>query len=105
LAKKLDIPHSSLFNYLYDDITPRYESLMKIADYFHVPISDFLEENQIITYEVSPEEYELIERYRKLGKERKDVIQLLLRFDGCDDPPNEDTTKGGFDGIGNSGQL
>lgn len=44
LAKRMGIPLSSLVNYIDTDTEPRASSLKKIAAYFNVPVSYFVEE-------------------------------------------------------------
>jgi len=44
LCSKIGIPTASFFNYLYANVKPDYESLDKIAAYFHKPIAYFFDE-------------------------------------------------------------
>lgn len=42
LAKQLGMPHTTLFNYEAEKCEPNIETLIKLADYFHVTVDELL---------------------------------------------------------------
>jgi transcriptional regulator with XRE-family HTH domain len=45
LGKEIGIPFTSINNYLDTDMQPSFKTLQKIADYFHKPISYFIDDH------------------------------------------------------------
>jgi transcriptional regulator with XRE-family HTH domain len=54
LGKKIGIPFTSIDNYLTADTQPRIQTLQKIADYFRLPITFFLDEGGDIENQMKP---------------------------------------------------
>jgi transcriptional regulator with XRE-family HTH domain len=70
LARRTRIPNASLANYLTGDIEPRYNSLERIASYFHKPMSWFLED--------APTEYRASEPGQELPTDLAEVLHELV---------------------------
>lgn len=83
LARLIKIPPSSLSNYLYADIEPRYVSLQKIADYFNVPVSYFVSEEPLppgLT-DLTDDEQTLLRMYRRITTEEGRIaIKYQLKY-------------------------
>ena len=70
LARDLFITPSTLGNYIQNTREPDYQTLIKIADYFHVTI-DFLLEHDVDSH-LTQEEILLINTFRSLTDDQKE---------------------------------
>lgn len=81
LANALDLSPSALGNYIQGSREPDYETLMRIADYFHVTTDFLLGHSQAAA--LSHEEELLLRIFRSLTKEQKEFYleqgQIFLR--------------------------
>ena len=81
LSKYLGYGYTAISNYENAEHQPDYNTLMKIAEYFHVSIDflmgadDCMEQMQCI-----PEEIGMLRGYRKLKSEEKNMIQYLINY-------------------------
>ena len=61
-----------------DDSIPRRATLLKLSDYFNVPVEYFTEEDQPTTSELSPIRKELYQKIQSLSEEQVERLILLL---------------------------
>ena len=76
LAPRLGVSEHALGSYLNGSRTVPYDVLIKFAQYFHVS-ADYLlglTDEPLPPFSVSVSEQNLIERFRTLGKEQKELI-------------------------------
>ena len=59
--------------------TPKQDKIEKLANFFHVPISYFTEDNNGMVYSISSFEFDIISNYRNLSDEQK--ITFLKQLD------------------------
>lgn len=77
LCKAIDVPVSTLSNWIYRDGTPKYEHLRKIASYFGVSIA-YLTTGQESNLNLRREVEELINRIAALPeKKQANVLRLM----------------------------
>lgn len=82
LAAALDLNQSTLSNYVTGRTSTPPETIAKIARYFHVT-TDYLlglTDDPNPPYPVSPSERALLERFRGLSKEQKELILQNVEF-------------------------
>lgn len=70
LAQALDITPAALGNYVRNMREPDYDTLLKIADYFHVSTDSLL--NHTFDSKLTRDEETLLELYRSLNPEQKE---------------------------------
>lgn len=85
LADILHISQQSVYKYENGITTPDVETLARMADYFNTSI-DYLVDYTDIPHKIEPvqanmlnaEEYELIEKYRRLSSRQKNAIKIVI---------------------------
>lgn len=81
LSRYLGYSYTAVSNYENAEHQPDYNTLMKIAEYFNVSIDflmgadDCMEQMRCI-----PEEMDMLQEYRKLKTEEKNMINFLIRY-------------------------
>ncbi len=81
LSRYLGYGYTAVSNYENAEHQPDYNTLMKIAEYFNVLIDflmgadDCMEQMRCI-----PEEMDMLQEYRKLKTEEKNMINFLIRY-------------------------
>ena len=81
LAKQSDLPYSSLNNLFVRNTMPTISTLMKICKGLNISMSEFFADdtpkfNEIDT--LTPDEKTLLEKYRKLDKTDKALLQAYI---------------------------
>lgn len=81
LSRYLGYGYTAVSNYENAEHQPDYNTLMKIAEYFNVSI-DFLmgADDCMEKMRCIPEEMDMLQEYRKLKTEEKNMINFLIRY-------------------------
>lgn len=79
LAKRADIPQTTISSWCRKNQLPSLVSLSKVCDAFGVTVSQFLSDDGLT--EVLPEEEELLNLFRRLSEEKRKALLVLLSPD------------------------
>lgn len=85
LCREMEIPISSIYNYLDQATEPSIKTLTSLSLYFNIPITDLLLPTDI-QHDSSPDslltsdEIEVINMYREIPDSDKNTIKAQLRF-------------------------
>lgn len=77
LAEESMLTYSTLMSMYTRDTPPKIDTLQMICDALGVTLSQFFLENEEMEI-LSPEEKELIRRYRRLTDEKKKAVTVLI---------------------------
>lgn len=82
VAEMLSIPKSTYWDYENSEREPSYEVLIRIANFFKVPLDYLLEREFSETgASISPEDLEILKKYQSLSPKRQELIHLILNFE------------------------
>lgn len=85
LAKQIDLSEPCIRNWFNNkNYVPSLNSLEKVCNYLHIPLSViFLSEDETL-YPLSTAEKDLLEKYKKLNEKQKEAIKIHINsyFDG-----------------------
>lgn len=76
IAKDISIPIQTFNGWCNGVSIPKMDKIQIIADYFHIPKSSLLEKAD--KNQLSDEEMQLLEGYRKISEPQKELINKLL---------------------------
>lgn len=81
LAKKSDLPYSSLNNLFHRKNCPTIATLERICSGFGISLSEFFNftENPLRNHEISPDKQELLNSYDSLSTKDKELLSAYLR--------------------------
>lgn len=74
LSLESDVPRSVLYRVMAHEVSPTYETIIKICDGFSITISEFFNEEKT----PQADEVLLLNRYRSLDKNSKKVILIMI---------------------------
>ena len=82
VANKLSLRPSTYWDYEKSEREPRYEILIKIADFFDVSLDYLLEREFSETGKsISTEEWEMLKKYQFLSPKSQELIRLIINFE------------------------
>lgn len=85
LADVIGVSQQSVNKYENHSVEPDIDTMIKIADYFSVSVDYLIGRTEIKTipgnftkYDLTDEERNLIDKYRKINSKEKKIIQILV---------------------------
>lgn len=81
IAKDLGVPIQTFNGWCKEVSIPNMGKVQKLADYFHIGKSDLLDNREDYVFAINDEEKIIIECYRTLKDDQKEMTKRLLMYD------------------------